>query len=152
MRGLRPKYEINVRQWCRMFKDGRANVRYEERSGRPSVVSGDLIQSVDQKICDRRRLAISELSCESPQISRTVLDEIKFCARWVPKMPRALIKSKEWLRLWLFLERYPNIAMNFSVTSTSNMWWNQAFICECWNDRAVKAVDAHTFTKQAEKV
>jgi transposase len=28
-----------VRQWCRMFKDGRTNVHDEERSGRPSVVS-----------------------------------------------------------------------------------------------------------------
>jgi hypothetical protein len=33
-----------------------------------------------------------------------------------------------------------------------NRWWNLGFICECWNQRAVKAVDAHTFTKQAEKV
>jgi hypothetical protein len=30
----------------------------------------------------------------------------------------------------------------------SNRWWNLGFICECWNRRAVKAVDAHTFTKQ----
>jgi hypothetical protein len=35
---------------------------------------------------------------------------------------------------------------------TSNRWWNLGFICECWNQRAVKVVDAHTFTKQAEKV
>jgi hypothetical protein len=28
-----------VRQWCRMFKDGRTNVHDEDRSGRPSVVS-----------------------------------------------------------------------------------------------------------------
>jgi transposase len=30
--------EGTVRQWCRMFKDGRTNVHGEERSGRPSVV------------------------------------------------------------------------------------------------------------------
>jgi hypothetical protein len=64
---------------------GRANVHDEERSGRPSE-----IQSVDQIICERRRFRISEISCEFPQISRTVLYKIitvrlgyhhKLCAR-----------------------------------------------------------------------
>jgi arsenate reductase-like glutaredoxin family protein len=41
--------EGTVRQWCRMFKDGRRNVHNEEQSGLPSVVSDDLVQSVDQK-------------------------------------------------------------------------------------------------------
>jgi hypothetical protein len=51
---------------------GGKNVQDEERSGRPSVVSDDLVQSVDQKNCDRWRFTISELSCEFPHISRTV--------------------------------------------------------------------------------
>jgi hypothetical protein len=83
--------EGTVRQWCRMFKDGRTNVHDEEQRGQPSVVSDDLVKSVDQKICVRRRLTTSEFSCEFPHISRTVLYEIitdrlgyhKFCARWV---------------------------------------------------------------------
>jgi hypothetical protein len=83
--------EGTVRQWCRMFKDGRTNVHDEERSGRPSAVSDWLVQSVNQKICERRRFTISELSCGFPHISRTVLYKIitdrlgyhKFCARWV---------------------------------------------------------------------
>jgi transposase len=41
--------EGSARQWCRMFKDGRTDVHYEERSGRPSVVSDDLVQIVEQK-------------------------------------------------------------------------------------------------------
>jgi hypothetical protein len=57
---------------------------------RPSVVNDDLVK----KKCERRRFTISELSCEFPRISRTVLYEIitvrrgyhKFCARWVPKI------------------------------------------------------------------
>jgi hypothetical protein len=77
-----------VRQWCRMFKDGRRDVHDEERSGRPFVVSDGLVQSVDQKISGRRGLTISELSCEFPKISCTVLYQIitirlayhKFCA------------------------------------------------------------------------
>jgi hypothetical protein len=39
-------------------------------------VSDDLVQSVDQKICERWHFTISELSCEFPHISRTVLYEI----------------------------------------------------------------------------
>jgi transposase len=35
--------EGTVRKWCRMFKDGRTNVQDEERSGRPHVVSDDLV-------------------------------------------------------------------------------------------------------------
>jgi predicted transcriptional regulator len=45
--------EGTVRQWCRMFKDGQTNVHDEERNVRPSVVSDNLVQSVDQKICER---------------------------------------------------------------------------------------------------
>jgi hypothetical protein len=63
----------------------------EERSGRPSVVSDNLVQSVDQKSCETRRFTISEISCEFPQISRTLLYEIitvrlgyhKVRAKWV---------------------------------------------------------------------
>jgi transposase len=68
--------EGTVRQWCRMFKDGRTDVQNEERSGRISVVSDGLVQSVDQKICQRWHFTISELSCEFPHISLTILYEI----------------------------------------------------------------------------
>jgi hypothetical protein len=37
-----------------MFKDEQTNVHDEEQSGQPSVVSDWLVQSVDQKICERR--------------------------------------------------------------------------------------------------
>jgi hypothetical protein len=39
-------------------------------------VSDDLVQSVDQKVCERQCFIISELSCEFPYISRTILYEI----------------------------------------------------------------------------
>jgi transposase len=51
--------EGSIKQRCRIFKDGRTNVHDEERSGRPSVVSDDLVQSFDQKVCERRRFTIS---------------------------------------------------------------------------------------------
>jgi hypothetical protein len=65
-----------VRQRCTIFKDRRTNVHDEEGSVRPSVVSDDLFQSVDQKICERRCFTIAELSCEFPQILHTLFYEI----------------------------------------------------------------------------
>jgi hypothetical protein len=77
-----------------MFKDRQANAHDEEQSGQPSAVSDDLVQSVEQKICERQHFTILELLCEFLQISCTLLQEIitvrlgshKFCTRWVPKM------------------------------------------------------------------
>jgi hypothetical protein len=54
-----------------------------------TVVNDDLVQSVDQKICERRRFTIPELAHDFPQISRSVLCRlllqlgyaITFCAR-----------------------------------------------------------------------
>jgi hypothetical protein len=66
--------EGTVRQWCRIFKDGPTNVHDEERSCWSSVDSDDLVQSVDQEIFERRRFRISELSCESPETSRSLRD------------------------------------------------------------------------------
>jgi hypothetical protein len=43
-----------------MLKDGLTNVHDEERSGRPSAVSDELVQNVDKKMCERRRFVISE--------------------------------------------------------------------------------------------
>jgi hypothetical protein len=91
-----------VRQWCRKFKDGGANVHYKERSGRLFSANDYLIKSVNPKICERRSFTISELLCEFSQISRTVLYEIitvrlgyqKFCARWVLKILTVAHKSQ----------------------------------------------------------
>jgi hypothetical protein len=61
---------------------------------RPSALNDDLVQSVDQKIYERRCFTILGLLYEFPSISRTLLYEIiivwlgyhKFCARWVSKI------------------------------------------------------------------
>jgi hypothetical protein len=72
-----------------MFKDGGTDIHDEERSGRPFIVSDDLVQSVGQKICERQCITISELSCEFPQISHTVLYDITVrlgCHKFLHKM------------------------------------------------------------------
>ncbi|GFY10930.1 HTH_48 domain-containing protein [Trichonephila clavipes] len=48
-----------VRKWVRAFKDGRENVHDEPRSGRPSVITNDLVNAVDEKIREDRRFTIS---------------------------------------------------------------------------------------------
>jgi hypothetical protein len=108
--------EGTVRQCCTMFKDGRINEQMftmkSEMVGWPSVMN--LVQSVDQNICERRRLTISEFSCEFPQLSRIVLYEIiivrlsyhKFCARWVLKILTGAQRTQRIALAVTFLKRY----------------------------------------------
>jgi hypothetical protein len=67
-----------VSQWRRMFKSagggGRTNVHNEERSGRSSAVSDDIVQNVDPKrTCGRRRFTIQNFRVIVHKISRTLL-------------------------------------------------------------------------------
>ncbi|GBN00672.1 hypothetical protein AVEN_201173-1 [Araneus ventricosus] len=79
-----------VRKWVRTFKDGRTNGHDEERSGRPSVITEDLVQKVNGKVQEYRGFKISSLSNEFPQVSRSVLHGIvtkqlnyyKLCSLW----------------------------------------------------------------------
>jgi hypothetical protein len=125
--GLTVMREGTVRRWCRKFKDEQTNVHDEERSGRPAICSDDdLVQSVDQNICDRRRIIISELLCKFLQISHTVLYEIirlrlgyhrKFCARWVPKMLTGAHKTHGMVSALTFQSDNTKMAMNFTIIS-----------------------------------
>jgi transposase len=38
-----------VRRWCRMFSEGRTNVHDDDRSGRPSLVTANLLDQVNEK-------------------------------------------------------------------------------------------------------
>jgi hypothetical protein len=146
--------EGTARQWCRMFKNGRTIVYYEERSGRPSVVRDFLVQS------ERRLFTLSELSPEFPQTSRTVLYEIiifrpvyhKFCRRWIPEMLTCAHKTQWIASALIFRAIFKKWLWIYQSNRTSNRWWNLGFICECWDRKAVNIVDAHTFTKKAENV
>ena len=41
--------------------------------GGPSLVNDDLVRKVNERVCDDRRLTISDLSLHFPQISKTLL-------------------------------------------------------------------------------
>jgi hypothetical protein len=102
--------ERTIRQCQRMFKEGWTNVYDNERNSRPSVASDGLVQSVDQKICERWCFTISEILCEFPQISCTLLCEIitvrldhhKFCQGEFWKCKRVHTKCREWLSFDFF--------------------------------------------------
>lgn len=106
--------EGKVRKWVRMFKDGRENVHDEPRSGRPSVITDDLVCAVDQKLHEDRRLTITTLSMEFPLVSRSALYTIvsenlnfkKLCSRWVPKLLTEDHKKQRLDSALTFLTRY----------------------------------------------
>jgi transposase len=51
----------NVTKWCREFSEGRTDVHDEQRSGRSSSISGDLLQESEGEIRANRRVTIKEL-------------------------------------------------------------------------------------------
>jgi hypothetical protein len=123
----------------------------------PSVMRGDLVQSVDKKICKRRCFTISQISCEFPKVSRTVLYEIITV--------RLGYHHKFWQNgFWYaqnaengfgfdFLELYHkdgNGFLNHITRVTGDETWVLFMNVETKNQSEVKAVVAHTFTKQDE--
>jgi hypothetical protein len=84
----------NVAKWCCEFEAGRSYVHDEIRSGKPSVVTDEIIRKTDENICADRRLTIDELPQQCSEVSRIVLHEIvtkrlgywKLCAHWVCRM------------------------------------------------------------------
>ena len=84
----------NVTKWCRQFSEGRTDVHEEQRSGRPSLISDDLLQEIEGEMCTNRRVTIRELHHIIPEVSKTTIHEAvteklgyrKLCTRWVPKM------------------------------------------------------------------
>ncbi|GBN40438.1 hypothetical protein AVEN_105835-1 [Araneus ventricosus] len=79
-----------VRKWVRAFKNVRTNAHDEERSGRLSDITEDLLRKVDGKVRKNRDFTISSLSTDFPQVSRRVLYGIvteyncKLCSLWAP--------------------------------------------------------------------
>ena len=68
--------EGGVRQWCIMFKNGRTKVHDEERSGRPTFVTDELVVKINEKLHENCRFTITVFSLQFPQISRSLLHEI----------------------------------------------------------------------------
>ena len=77
----------------REFSEGRTDVHDEQGSGRPSLISDDLLQEIEGEIRANRHMTIRELRHIIPEVSKTTLHETvteklgyrKLCARWCPK-------------------------------------------------------------------
>jgi histone-lysine N-methyltransferase SETMAR len=84
----------HVTKWVRLFKEGRTDIHDEARSGRPSAISDELVQKIEEQLRNDRRVTLDDLHEEFPDISRSLLGNIvseklgykKLCARWVPRM------------------------------------------------------------------
>jgi len=105
---------LNVTKWCREFSEGRTDVNDEQRSGRPSFISDDLLQEIEGEFRANRHVTIRELQHIIPEVSKTTIHEAvteklghrKLCARWVPKMLTDDHKTKRMGSALKFLTRY----------------------------------------------
>ena len=104
----------NVTKWCREFSEERTDIHGEQRSGRSSLISEDLLQENEGEIRANRRVTIRELHHIIPEVSKTTIPEAvteklgyrNLCARWVPKMLTDDHKTKRMGSALKFLTRY----------------------------------------------
>jgi hypothetical protein len=104
----------NVTKCCCEFSEGRTDVHDEQRSGRPSFISDNLLQEIEGEIRANRFVTIRELHHVIPEVSKSTIHEDvteklgyrKLCSNWVPKMLTDDRKTK-WIGSVLkFLTRY----------------------------------------------
>jgi len=127
----------NVTKWCREFSERRIDVHDEQRSGRPSLISDDILQVIEGEIRANRPMAIRELHHIIPEVSKTTIHEAvteklwhkKLCARRVPKILTAIHKTKRMGFALKFLTRYAQEGdefLDFIVTGdeTSGFHYN----------------------------
>jgi transposase len=87
--------------WCE-FSEGRTDVHDGQRSGRPSLISDDVLQNIEGEIRANRRGTIRELHHIILEVSKTTIHEAvteklgyrKLCLRNVPKMLTDVHKTK----------------------------------------------------------
>ncbi|GFV88194.1 hypothetical protein TNCV_3243431 [Trichonephila clavipes] len=60
--GTEAMSDSKARKLVRKFKDERTNVHDEERSGRPSAITDDLMQGTETKIRENRRFKLTTFS------------------------------------------------------------------------------------------
>ena len=66
----------------------------EARSGRPSLVKDDLLRKVNERVRDDRRFTISDMSLHFPQISRTLLYDLKDAVqKWLTSQAAAFYEE-----------------------------------------------------------
>ncbi|GFX29560.1 uncharacterized protein TNCV_4776321 [Trichonephila clavipes] len=104
--------DSKVRKWVRKFKEWCEQTSMtEERSGRSSVITDDLMQAVETKVRENGRFIATTLSFEFLDVPRSVVHKIvtadlnfkKLCSRWVSRLFTPEHKEKRFatlLDLW----------------------------------------------------
>ncbi|GFW14260.1 HTH_48 domain-containing protein [Trichonephila clavipes] len=127
--GTEAMSDSKVRKWVRKFKDGRTKVHDEERSGRLSEITDDLMQAVETKILENRRFPITTLSLEFLDVSWSVVYKIitedlnfkKLCSRGYPE--HSGTQGEEVCHSLDFLIRYEEGDDMLSRIVTGNETW-----------------------------
>ncbi|KAG5316575.1 SETMR methyltransferase, partial [Pseudoatta argentina] len=129
----------SVFKWCREFKNGRTSVHDDQRSGKPSILTDDIVEKIENALRDDRRLTVDELSAMFPQISRSPLHETitetlgyrKLSARWVPKQLTDQHKLNRMEAGQEFLRRYKLHGDEFlrSIVTGDETWANTSVAC-----------------------
>jgi len=86
-----------VRKWVRMFNEGRENVHDEARSGRPSLVNDDLVRKVNERVRDKRRFTVSDLSLHFPQDFKAAAFYEEVIQKLVPRYDKCLNNGGEYM-------------------------------------------------------
>jgi transposase len=60
----------NVTKWCGEFSKGRTDIHDEQRSGRPALISDELLQKIEGQSRANRHWTIRELHHIIPEVSR----------------------------------------------------------------------------------
>jgi len=117
------------RKLVRMFNEGRENLHDEALIGRPSLVSDDLVRKVNERVRDDRRFTISDLSMHFPQISRTLLYDLKDAVqKWLTSQAAAFYEEGV-----LYKNLCP--ATKSASIMAANMWKNSLKNVESDNDK-----------------
>jgi len=122
----------NVTKWCREFSERRTDVHDEQRSGRPSLISDELLQGIEGEIRANWRVTIRELHYNIPEVSKTTIHEAvteklgyrKLCACWVSKILTDDHKTKGMGFALKFLTRYAQEGDEFldSTVTGDEIW------------------------------
>jgi hypothetical protein len=122
----------NVTKWWVKFSEGKTDVYDEQRSGRPSLISDDLLQEIEGETRANRRVTIRELHHIIPEVSKTTIHEAvteklgyrELCACWVPKMLTDNHKTKRMGSMLKFLTCYAHEGDEFldSIVTGDETW------------------------------
>jgi hypothetical protein len=66
---------LSVMKWCCEFSEGRTDVHNEQRSGRPSLISDELLQKTEGEFHANQRGVIRGLHHIIPEVSKTTIHE-----------------------------------------------------------------------------